>query len=774
MKDRFTIRSIVMIAMFVAILHVRVFADSTFTASIDGLQAVPVTSSNAAASGTVILNSAENQVTVTIFAAGLSSQQLGTAIHGPAATGTNGPVIFELPPGNISQNLSISAQQAADLKAGLWYFQIRTTGFPAGEIRAQIVAASNGSDAVPFPASSGALDLTFGTNGILTTPIGPGNAVAQAVAVQPDGKIVVGGYAFNGTNNDFAVVRYNPNGGLDETFDGAANGNGIVIFAVGASDDEAFGIVLQNDGKILLAGESFNGANYDSAVVRLNPDGTPDNTFDGDGRVTVAVGPGADSFRSVVLQSDGKIVVAGTASNGIDSDISVVRLLPNGTPDTTFDGDSGTGNGIVRTAVGTGNDLGFVVGIGPNETIIVSGYYFLGTGADAAIVRYDMLGRLDTTFSGDGIFVHPFSSDTDEALAMALQPDGKIVIAGCVRNGGPNDFLLARISSNGVLDQTFGNAGVQIVAFSGAVDIAFAVAVQTDGKIVAAGFGNNGTNNDFAVTRVNANGSLDQMFDFDGRAMTMFGTSVDAANAIAIQADGKIVAAGRAVIGSTARFGVARYGYGTNAAQNDGFLGLNTTTAIRFDNAFATGTTTSVGLNSAAMPPLPSPLSFVASPRAVVTSASFSGNIVVRMTLPSAITAANFDAVRAMQFENGTWYDKTADAPPRDFATRTIYARLTTLSPIAAASPLGPVIGLATVSGRILTTGKMDPGSLVSVAPISGTPLYTFANPQGFYSVANLTIGGTYIVRALSKRRSIAPLLISVNENLFEVDLGAQ
>ena len=774
MKNGTRTRSIVMIAIFIASLQICVFADTTFTSNFDGLQTVPANSSNAAAAATVILNNSETQVTVTIFSSGLTSQHLSTAIHGPVAAGSNGPVIFDLPAGNISLNLSVSPQQAADLKAGLWYFQIRTANFPVGEIRGQIVAASIGSNPVSFPASTGALDSTFGASGILTTSIGPGNAVAQAVAVQPDGKIVVGGFASNGTNNDFAVVRYNPNGTLDETFDGIANGNGIVTIGVGARDDEAFGIMLQGDGKILLAGESFNGANFDSAVVRLNPDGTPDNTFDGDGRVIVAVGPGTDSFRSVAVQAGGKIVLAGIASNGTNNDISVARLLPTGALDQSFDGDSGTGNGILTTAVGTGSDLGFAVANGPNGTIIVAGYYFSGTGNDTAVLRYDSFGRLDPTFSGDGIFVHPFSPDTDEALAMTVQSDGKVVIAGCIRNVAPNDFLLARISIDGVLDQTFGSGGVQIVAFSGAVDIAFGVAVQTDGKIVAAGFGNNGTNNDFAVTRVNTDGSLDHTFDADGRVLTMLGASVDAVNAIAIQADGKIVAVGRAVIGSSARFGVARYGYGTNTAQNDGFFALNTTTSIRFDNAFLSGTTAAVRLNSAAMPPLPSPLSFIASPRVIVTSASFSGEIVVRLTLPTAITATNFDAVRIMQFENGTWGDKTADAPPRDFVTRTIYAKLTTLSPIAAGSPLGPVAGLASVSGRILNAGRLDPGTVVSFLPVAGIPVFSFANPGGFYRVANLAISETYIVRVASKRRRLPPRLISVNENLFEIDLGVQ
>jgi len=412
---------------------------------------------------------------------------------------------------------------------------------------------------VSYAQSPGALDPTFGSGGIVSTAVGSGNDIAQAVAVQADGRIVVAGYAFNGLNNDFALIRYSPDGMLDETFDGAFNGNGIVTTAVGAFNDEAFGISIQPDGKIVVCGQSSNGTNRDIAVVRYNIDGTLDNTFDGDGRAIIPVGPGEDFARSVAIAADGTIVVAGNASNGTNFDFAVVRLLPNGSLDSSFAGNSGTGNGIVTTPVGTGDEIGYAVAIQTDDRIVVAGYYAGPFSTDTVVLRYLADGRLDPTFDGDGISARAFSPETDEALALTLQSDGKIVIAGCIRNGAPNDFLLARFQPDGSVDTSFGTGGSSIIPFSGLADIALGVAVQTDGKIVAVGFGSNGSNNDFAVLRVNENGSPDTTFGDNGKLRTMIGTSTDSANAVAIQADGKIVVAGRAVINATSDFGVVRF-----------------------------------------------------------------------------------------------------------------------------------------------------------------------------------------------------------------------
>jgi len=155
-------------------------------------------------------------------------------------------------------------------------------------------------------AADGDLDTSFDSDGKVTTNFG-GSDAAYAVAVQPDGKIVVGGYPHNGSNYDFGVARYNSNGSLDTTF----HSDGIVTTPIGSGNDLGYGIAIQSDGKIVVAGLSHNGSNYDFAVVRYNTDGTLDTTFHSDGIVTTPIGSGDDGGCGIAIQSDGKIVVAG-------------------------------------------------------------------------------------------------------------------------------------------------------------------------------------------------------------------------------------------------------------------------------------------------------------------------------------------------------------------------------------------------------------------------------------------------------------------------------
>ena len=446
------------------------------------------------------------------------------------------------------------------------------------------------------------LDAGFGTSGKVVTPAGSGNEVAQAVAIQPDGKIVVAGYAFNGTNNDFAVIRYNSNGTLDDTFDGTTNANGVILTPIGQSEDEAFGVAIQPDGKIVLVGQTYDGVKTSLAIARYNSDGTLDMSFDGDGRAVISPSIGNAMLRSVAVRPDGRILATGSASNGVNFDIVVVQLNADGTLDAAFDGNSGNGNGIVVTPVGAGNDQGYGVVIQPDALVVVAGYYTSPTSTDSVLLRYATDGRLDTSFSGDGIATHAFSPDTDEALALALAPDGRIVISGCIRNGAPNDFLIGRFMPDGSPDASFGTNGRAIFPFSGTVDIALGVAVQPDGKVVAAGFGNNGVNNDFGVVRLNSDGTPDLTFGGDGGVLTAIGSSADQANAVAIQPNGRIVVAGRTA-GTTADIAVVRYYQASTASitgrvfrPNGSPLGSTRVSLIDENGLTQTATTSSFGI----------------------------------------------------------------------------------------------------------------------------------------------------------------------------------
>src|SRR5688572_14579550 len=187
----------------------------------------------------------------------------------------------------------------------------------------------------PAPEPPGTLDATFGaTTGKLTTPLGAGDDKATSVALQPDGKIVVGGYSHNGGNKDFAVARYAADGTLDASFDG----DGKVTTAIGSADEEILGLALQSDGKIVAVGYRTAGSDNDWALVRYNTDGSLDTTFDGDGGVVTSV-LDLNLVCAVAIQSDGRIVVGGYAATGGHNVFSVARYNTDGSLDTSFDGD---------------------------------------------------------------------------------------------------------------------------------------------------------------------------------------------------------------------------------------------------------------------------------------------------------------------------------------------------------------------------------------------------------------------------------------------------
>jgi uncharacterized delta-60 repeat protein len=379
-------------------------------------------------------------------------------------------------------------------------------------------------------AAPGDLDPTFGNGGIVITtvdPLPPGFLgaidVANGTAIQPDGKIVVVGvsYSYSSGQDRFAVVRYQPNGSLDTSF----NGTGIVITPVNTQSG-ATSVALQADGKIVVAGFS----NTSFAVVRYQPNGSLDTSFNGTGIVIPPVNYGSDA-RSVALQEDGKIVVvAGSGSN----DSIIVRYNANGSLDTSF---NGTGRIFAPFSTVTS------AAIQTDGKIVVAGSSLNSASLNKfTISRYTGDGSPDTSFGGTGKVVIPGESpSTGRAYSVAIQPDGKIVAAGSTSLGlGVSNIV--RCNPDGSLDTTFGGTG--IVNLSGGVG-GRSLALQPDGKIVAAGNIDGFFPFLFAVVRLNPNGSPDSTFgNGTGRVITLIGGYESSASSVAIQADGKIVVAG--------------------------------------------------------------------------------------------------------------------------------------------------------------------------------------------------------------------------------------
>jgi uncharacterized delta-60 repeat protein len=416
-------------------------------------------------------------------------------------------------------------------------------------------------------AAAGDLDPTFGTGGMVTTDIHHSTDIANAVAIQPDGKLVVVGESYQNNDfsgEDFIVTRYNTDGTLDNTFGsgGKVRTDFPGLAAVPSS------VVIQPDGKIVVAGGAFPLFTFlgNFELVRYNPNGSLDQSF-GNGGIVTTIFPEGSYADAVALQPDGKIVAAGTVfvefniGDSSDTDFALARYNRDGTPDATF----GNGGQVSTDFFGLEDDAfsvliqrdGKIVAVGSANNPVT--YY------DFASVRYLSNGTIDTTFGVSGKVTTDFGvAGFDRAQSAALQPDGRIVAAGFAisQNGGVQDFAVARYTSNGVLDTTFSGDGKNEIDFGSCCQSAYKVLLQRDGKIVTVGYANTeSSDSDFLLARLNPRGSLDATFGVGGKVRTSFGDLNGGANGAALQSDGNIVAVGFQATFSNqwTNFALARY-----------------------------------------------------------------------------------------------------------------------------------------------------------------------------------------------------------------------
>jgi len=416
-------------------------------------------------------------------------------------------------------------------------------------------------------ATDGDLDPTFGTGGMVTTDLNHSTDIANAVAVQTDGKLIVVGQTYKNNDfsgEDFVVTRYNTDGTLDTTF--GSGGRVRTDFPGLAAVPSA--VVIQADGKIVVAGGAFPLFTFagNFQVVRYNSNGSLDRSFGNGGIVTTTFPEGSYAF-DVALQPDGKIIAAGTVfvdfnpGEMSDTDFALARYNSDGSLDTTF------GNGGMVTTDFFGNeDDAFSILIQPDGKIVAVGSANdPATFYDFAAARYLSNGTIDTTFGVAGKVSTDFGDQNfDRARSAALQADGKIVAAGFAisQNGGVQNFAVARYTSNGVLDTTFSRDGKTQIDFGNCCQSATKVLLQSDGKIITVG-GSNGesSEDDFLLARLNSRGSLDATFGVGGEVRTSFGDLNGGANGATLQSDGKIVAVGFQATFSNqwSNFALARY-----------------------------------------------------------------------------------------------------------------------------------------------------------------------------------------------------------------------
>jgi uncharacterized delta-60 repeat protein len=387
------------------------------------------------------------------------------------------------------------------------------------------------------------LDSAFGVAGVTTDP-----QFGNAFAMQPDGKYLLAG-SDNVADSSFTVRRYNADGSPDLSF----GSQGIAAINLTSGTDYANALAVGADGKIVAAGACNTFGTAEVGVVRLNSDGTPDLTFNGSGQVVTTLAGGSSYADAVAIAKDGGVIAAGTSSQGL----TVLRYTKTGALDATFNG-TGVATTTWPSSLGFSGGTARAVAIQSDGSIVAAGSDVPGNMvARMVVVRFTPAGALDPGFGNGGRVVLDPPGGWDEADALVLQSDGKIVTAGST--GATTEpvslpdmeFMLVRLNIDGSLDPTFGSGGVVESDFGYNDERAFALALDAQNRIIAAGSGGAISAVKALIARYLPNGSIDPSFGNHGNMQFGFGTRLDLFHGIAVQPDGSIAAGAQALYGST-------------------------------------------------------------------------------------------------------------------------------------------------------------------------------------------------------------------------------
>lgn len=390
--------------------------------------------------------------------------------------------------------------------------------------------------ALSLCAQPGTLDATFGSFGKTTTDVGLATYdEAYAMALQPDGAIVVAGTSGYSGTQDFVALRYLSDGTLDPSF----GSGGKALLSIDFGDDIARALVLQPDGKLLLGGYSYTGNGIGFALARLNSDGTPDASFGTGGFITTVL-PGDITLqaRAIVLQPDGRIVLAGGGAEGF----AVMRYLDDGQPDISFGA-----AGLVTIDFSDGNDQATAVALQPDGNILLVGYAGGLVEDSVAMARLLPDGALDAAFGNAGTLRVTYPTLPSIANGLHLMTDGRFLVSGFANSSG----IVGRFLPDGGPDPSFNGFGWRLFSFVGTVGARIhAVEVQQDGRVAIAGTGI-GAQPHFLVASLEDDGAFDAGFGTGGYTLTDFAQDQDDAFALAVQPDGKLLLAGRTNGGTT-------------------------------------------------------------------------------------------------------------------------------------------------------------------------------------------------------------------------------
>ncbi len=406
----------------------------------------------------------------------------------------------------------------------------------------------------------------FGVFGYVTNKFQIGTNLsyeAKSVVLQPDGKfLAAGNFVFNSGNSNGILARYEPNGSLDRNFNNQAGS--VYLNSPSANTREITAVALQPDGKILIVGNFEDSSNAGLFVSRYNSNGSTDSTFGNSGQTVISVFNGGGLGQDIAVLPDGKIVIAGATAN-ISTQLlkfAVFKLNANGSPDTTFGS-----NGMAATSFSAGNDIALSIGVQADGKIVASGAgnFDLGSNGQIALARFNANGSIDTSFGASGKVTTEVGAFLDIAADLKLQTDGKIVIGGvnCTDgNCNAGNGLIFRYNPNGSLDSTFDSDGKVFTQppTAGAPTAISSIAIQPDGKIVGGGaVTNTATQSDVLIARYNPNGAPDSTFGANGVTTADINGTEQFAYSIALQPDGKIVAVGSSAAGTLTDFAVWRF-----------------------------------------------------------------------------------------------------------------------------------------------------------------------------------------------------------------------
>ncbi len=443
-------------------------------------------------------------------------------------------------------------------------------------------------------ADAGELDAAFGVDGRVSLEFGAYGDRAQAVVIQKDGKILLGGSSTNDESLAVSLFRLLPDGSPDPEF----NGDGTVIVDISSADDEILALALSPEGDIIAGGYTGNGTDRDFLLMRFHADGSIDTGFGDHGRVITAVGNSDDEITALVVEKNGAILAAGNAAGTKGRVVVVGRYLTDGRLDPAF-GDQGmslTGVGVDALAQGmvlTGEDH-----------IIVSGSYTDGTRTRLMLVGFTEDGRLDAGFGSDGISTTLNSDEVSEGYGIYQAENGDLYVAGSVGPEGKRAAALFCFTRNGRIDTTFGDNGILVTEIGPEDDVLYSLAGDAE-SLNAAGFTTTNSNRDFLLITYDRQNNDTSVFAAEqgtkdaslhigelqvkeslasftpepetaeaqllpAVVTTSFGAGESVSYGLAMQKDGKVVTVGTAGDNGTTSAVVARFGKSTTLKASTG------------------------------------------------------------------------------------------------------------------------------------------------------------------------------------------------------------